>query len=209
MSRWLASGTRIELAAGIDAWRGSGRSTSVRATIAKRLAKDTIDVTARGGAWLGSVRTWTAGIAGEWQSSIAREGQVGLVRGGIDSAGGGAPRALWAGAGTGQARETLLRAHPLLTDGVISHAVFGRRLLHGGGEWRRWTRPRRLRLRVAPAVFVDAARGFGGLPAGDTRTHTDVGAGLRIALPGAGVIRVDAARGLRDGQTALSVGWTK
>jgi len=36
-----------------------------------------------------------------------------------------APLALWPGAGTGQGREGLLRAHPLIDDGVIHDAVFG------------------------------------------------------------------------------------
>jgi outer membrane translocation and assembly module TamA len=54
-------------------------------------------------------------------------------------------------------------------------------------------------------VFVDVARASRGLTTTDERIHTDVGAGLRIALPGAGLIRIDLARGLRDGRTALSV----
>lgn len=36
----------------------------------------------------------------------------------------------------------------------------------------------------------------------------DVGAGLRVRLPGTqGALRLDAARGLRDGRTALSIAW--
>ena len=38
----------------------------------------------------------------------------------------------WSGAGTGQGRDALLRAHPLLHDGVIRDAVFGRGLVSGG-----------------------------------------------------------------------------
>jgi hypothetical protein len=30
-----------------------------------------------------------------------------------------------------------------------------------------------------------------------------------VPIPGAGVLRVDVAHGLRDGQTVLSVGWMK
>ena len=34
-------------------------------------------------------------------------------------------------------------------------------------------------------------------------------AGIRIALLGFGVLRADVAHGLRDGRTALSVGWQR
>ena len=121
----------------------------------------------------------------------------------------GAPLALWSGAGTGQGRDVLLRAHPLLHDGIISDGVFGRRIVHGGAEWRRWTEPHGKPIRLAPAIFVDAARAAGVLAGGDTRAHVDAGAGLRIALPGAGIVRIDFAHGLRDGKSALSIGWTK
>jgi outer membrane translocation and assembly module TamA len=62
-------------------------------------------------------------------------------------------------------------------------------------------------LRVAPAAFVDGARAFRAAPFSDTRGHVDVGLGLRVALPGAGVFRADIARGLRDGNLALSFGY--
>ena len=32
---------------------------------------------------------------------------------------------------------------------------------------------------------------------------------IAFAIPGAGVIRADLARGLRDGEMAVSVGWTR
>jgi hypothetical protein len=39
--------------------------------------------------------------------------------------------------------------------------------------------------------------------------HTDVGAGIRLALPGtAGTLRADLARGLRDKRVVFSAGWT-
>ena len=39
--------------------------------------------------------------------------------------------------------------------------------------------------------------------------QVDVGAGLRVSLPFAGVLRLDYAHGLRDGADAWSVGWTR
>nr|MDQ3347496.1 hypothetical protein [Acidobacteriota bacterium] len=141
--------------------------------------------------------------------SSRHEGDVWVGRAGVDVAGGGAPLALWPGAGTGQGRPVLLRAHPLLRDGVVDDGVFGRRLLHGGLEWRRWTPLRGRAVRIAPALFIDGARAAGVLPGADARAHLDAGAGVRIAVPGAGVLRVDLARGIRDGSTALSIGWTR
>jgi hypothetical protein len=62
-------------------------------------------------------------------------------------------------------------------------------------------------LRIAPAVFVDLARATRGLPESDSRLHVDAGAGLRLSLPAAGVMRVDLAHGLRGGGWVLSAGW--
>jgi hypothetical protein len=56
-------------------------------------------------------------------------------------------------------------------------------------------------------MFVDTARAYRGLGAVTQPWHTDVGAGLRLAVPGSGVFRIDFAHGLRDGRDALSLGW--
>jgi hypothetical protein len=121
-----------------------------------------------------------------------------------------APASIWPGADTGHARPVLLRAHPLLDDGVIEGGVFGRRVGFASVEAQRWLKPIAHGLvRIAPAVFVDSARAARGLPATDQRLHVDAGAGLRLSLAGGGVLRVDLARGLRDGRTALSVGWQR
>jgi hypothetical protein len=134
---------------------------------------------------------------------------VWLANAGVQAASHSAPASLWPGADTGHARDVLLRAHPLLDDGVITGGVFGRRLVFGGAEWRRWLRPSRWPLRVAPAAFVDIARASNGLPSSDLRAQVDAGVGARLALPGSGTLRIDLAKGLRDGNTALTIGWTR
>jgi len=62
---------------------------------------------------------------------------------------------------------------------------------------------------IRAAVFADTAQAWqriGGQ--GSSPLHIDVGAGLRVVLPGAGgTMRVDLARGLRDGRVVLSAGW--
>jgi hypothetical protein len=145
-------------------------------------------------------------MAADRRSSQVRSGPVLSLRGGVTGATAHAPLALLPGASTGQGRDVLLRAHPLLHDGVI-RGIFGRRLVHAGGEWTCWSRPVMRAVRLAPAVFVDTARAFAVPAFGDGRAHFDAGVGIRVAIPGAGVLRADVAHGLRDGRTVLSFGW--
>jgi len=163
----------------------------------------------RAGLWASTTATWTAGLFGDWRSNARAQGTVWLARAGLDAAGEATPFALWSGAGDGHGRAALLRAHPLLHDGVIRDGVFGRVVASGGAEWRRWRSPVLRLLRIAPAAFVDVARAFDAPQFADARAHVDIGAGIRLAIPGAGVIRADVARGLRDGEIAVSVGWTR
>ena len=121
-----------------------------------------------------------------------------------------APFSLWPGAGEGQVREPLLRAHPLLTDGVLdltTTAAFGRTLLFGSAEIQRWLeRPALVRLGVA--AFADVARASRQAANSRAPAQLDVGGGLRIKIPGTpGVLRADIAHGLHDGANALTFGW--
>ena len=117
---------------------------------------------------------------------MRHEGHVLVSRVASTSRGARAPFALWPGAGLGHARGVLLRAHPLLDDGVIAGDVFGRRVYHAGSEWRRWFKPGLRIVPIAPAVFVDVARAEKRLRPG-AAWHADAGAGIRIAVPGSGV----------------------
>jgi hypothetical protein len=172
---------------------------------------DRLGVEAGATAWRGSGQGFAAADArARWRSKAASTGTVWLTTAGYQVAANAAPASLWPGADTGHARDVLLRAHPLLEDGVIAGGVFGRRIAFANAEVQHWVQPRRLRLvRAAPAVFLDVARATRGLPASDTRLHYDAGAGMRIALLGFGILRIDVARGLRDGRTAFSVGWQR
>jgi hypothetical protein len=70
-----------------------------------------------------------------------------------------APLWLWPGAGDGHARAPLLRAHPLLDDGIIDmtgRSAFGRTIESATLEGQRWfERPALVRLGVA--AFADMA----------------------------------------------------
>jgi hypothetical protein len=85
--------------------------------------------------------------------------------------------------------------------------VFGRTLAFGSAETQRWLEPLPL-VRLGVAGFADVARASRQEGASRTPVQVDVGAGLRIKIPGTpGVLRADVAHGLRDGSNALTFGW--
>ena len=195
------------VAAGIDGWRDSGRTATLAMALDQRVAGEAVSLRAGATGLAGAFSAWTANAAASWRSRARHEGAIFAADAGVEIASSAAPLALWPGAGTGHARGPLLRAHPLLDDGRITGDVFGRRLYHGGVEGRRWLPVMRV-LRIAPAVFVDGARAERRRHPG-AAWHVDAGAGLRVAFPGSSVLRIDVAKGLRDGATAFSVGWAR
>ena len=208
LANWTPRLLGWSLTAGLDQWRGRGQTAIFSATVDQRLANDAVSLRGTASALAGSFSAWTAGAGGAWRSRGRNEGVVVLANVGIDVTSDEAPLALWSGAGTGQGRGRLLRAHPLVEDGRIQGAVFGRSVAHGSVEARRWMRPLLKVVRIAPAVFIDGARADRRRTAGSS-WHVDAGAGLRIAFPGSGVLRLDVGRGLRDGSTAVSIGWVR
>lgn len=214
LNNWTAAGLRWQGSIALDRMRdvrdeSRRESLALSATAQQRLGGDRGYVEARAESWTGAVSTSLVAVRSEWRSQTANEGLVWLVRAGADRAAANAPLALWPGAGTGQGRDVLLRAHPLLDDGIVSGGVFGQRMLHGGVETRRWLQPGKKPVRLAPAIFLDAARAFRGLERVDQPWQFDAGAGMRLAIPGSGVLRIDVAHGLRDGHSAFSVGWVR
>ena len=208
LSDWTTTDLRWEAGIGVDNWDEQGKTVTLSGALEQRLMSDHLSLQASASALAGGFGSWSSGAGVEWRSALRHEGHIVLLRAGADLAGTDAPLALWPGAGLGHARRTLLRAHPLVADGVITGDAFGRRLYAANGEWRRWLRPVKRALRLAPAAFVDSAYADRRLEPGDA-WHVDVGVGLRVAIPGSQVLRVDLARGLRDGQTVFSVGWTR
>jgi hypothetical protein len=137
------------------------------------------------------------------QSSRTRRGRVyrAMLGGAFTTA--DTPPDLWFGGDTGHARTALLRAHPLLEDGALRSDRLGRRLLQATLEAQQWWRGP-AGIGAAAAVFADAADVARRLQPG-ARGDVDVGVGARLTVPGlAGVFRIDVARGLRDGATAVS-----
>lgn len=214
LSNWTLSGFRWEGTVALDRFREDGADTgghtgAASASLQRRFLDDRALVEGRAGVWAGEIDSWTISLGSEWRSNVHNEGTVLIARAVDAVAAPDAPLALWPGAGTGHGRDGLLRAHPLIDDGVIRDAVFGRHLINGGIEWRRWVQPARKPVRIAPALFVDIGRAYRGLDSTNQRCQYDVGTGFRLAVPGSGVLRIDVAHGLRDGRTALSMGWMK
>jgi hypothetical protein len=214
ISNWTLAGLRWEGSLALDRLRlaqarSGGQAFAIAGTAHQRLGGDRAYIEARAGYWAGDVSASTLAIRSEWRSRTGNEGWVWLARAGADRAAADAPLALWPGAGTGHGRDVLLRAHPLLDKGIVRGGAFGRQLIHGGVEARQWLQPPRRLFRFAPAIFLDAARSFRGFDGTDQPWQFDAGAGIRLAVPGSGVLRIDVAHGLRDGRNALSIGWLR
>jgi len=207
-SDWSTRGFRWEIGLGADSWVDRGRTLDLSGELGYRVLNDRLSLNAGAVTLAGDFGAATIGASAQWRSRIRNEGTVLLSTVGIEAASSGAPRALWPGAGTGYGRTALLRAHPLLDDGVMEGEVFGRHLYHATAEWRRWWPPVRRVIRMAPAIFVDTARARRRISEGPA-WNVDAGAGLRVSVPGSGVLRLDVGKGLRDGSTAFSIAWVR
>jgi hypothetical protein len=99
----------------------------------------------------------------------------------------------------------LLRAHPLLDGGVVVGKGFARQLTHGGLETQVWPWPHSL-VSLGFAAFVDAVRPGSPFERTSAASQADFGTGLRLQLPAQNeLLRLDIARGARDGQVAFSI----
>jgi hypothetical protein len=206
---WITDRVRIEGNAGIDRWLDGPRQAMAGVDVQLWPIPDRLSVGVRLTHWTGG-RAFSSGrIDARFTSKATRSGSLWLARAGAAGVSEAAPALAWPGADTGQVRDVLLRAHPLLDDGSISGGVLGRRLISGGVEYQRWSRPSKWLLQYAPAAFVDVARATHGFPSSIATAQIDTGVGLRVSAPGAGVLRLDLAHGLRDGRTAFSVMWER
>lgn len=210
LADWATSNIRWEAGAALDRWADDSH-LSIDAALDVRLADDRVSLGVDTAAWMpiGSGRRFARGaLSSAWRSTTHADRPSWLVSTGFAATSGEAPFDLWSGAGTGQARRPLLRAHPLLAEGVITGEVFGRWLAHGTVEYQHplFRSPAGA---IQVAVFADTARAWRLVGGGrSSPQQTDAGAGVRVVLPGVGgTARVDIARGLRDGRVVVSAGW--
>jgi hypothetical protein len=213
LSDWLTPNLRYELRTGAATWNGNRRAMFAGGSLERRFKADRFAVSGSVDQWVflngRSFQSVNARVA--IQSSTEPNGFVHSVAIEGHAATRGAPLSLWPGAGTGHGRPSLLRAHPLTIDGIISSPAFGRQLIAMNLETVRWVEKPSL-LPVGIAVFLDAARAWNRIEAEPTtsspRLHLDAGAGLRIRIPGGRqALRLDYAYGLRDGRHVVSAGW--
>lgn len=209
-SDWLAPDLRLEVGAALDTWADRGNHLSLETSVETRWARDHLALRAEAARWMSlshGAPFGAGGLSVQWCSSGLERNDAWRGRVGLSGTTSKAPRALWSGAGTGNGRAALLRAHPLLDGGVVAGRVFGRTLAHTTVERQAW--PWNLGpLRLGWAVFVDGAKAWDTGWAGRSPWQVDGGTGLRLrSLGGKGQLRIDAARGLVDGRSAVSVGW--
>ena len=67
------------------------------------------------------------------------------------------PPDLWFAGDTGTVRPALLRAHPIVDDGMLKSDRLGRRIVYLSGETRQWWTLRSA-IHIGAAAFADAAR---------------------------------------------------
>jgi hypothetical protein len=209
LGNWISERTKVSAGAALDRWNDRGDDVAFAADVEHWRMANRVRLGVAGTQAAGrdsfSTGTLTAGV----RSRADEKGFVLFAIAGYEAASAAAPVSLWPGADTGHARDVLLRAHPLLEDGIITSGAFGRRLGFATIEAQRWTELRRLPMRLAPAAFVDMAQATRRLDPAEPHLNVDAGAGVRIGLLGTGVIRVDVARGMRDGGIVLSAGWDR
>jgi hypothetical protein len=207
---WASGNLRWEVSGGLDRWADRGSHASIGGAVERRLLQDHVAMRADTTIWnrVGAAgRSFaSSSVAVAWRSTPERW-QTWSAKAGLYHASTSAPLDLWPAAETGHVRPLLLRAHPLLHDGAIRSAEVSRRLAHGTLE-----RQQPISMRPpAPlwwAVFVDVATRGASDDGAALTTLVDVGTGLRLDLPGTtNVLRLDVARGVRDGRLAVSVGW--
>ncbi len=218
MSDWLRGTLRYSMTAGFDSWNDPlavTKAAAVGGTLEEHVFRDRVVLSADGARWIpvnGGAAFGSAAVRAAWSSSLDPRGWTFSTSAGAQQVSDAAPLDLWPGAGNGHARAPLLRAHPLIEDGVIDlsgHSVFGRSLAYGSVETVRWLAKPPI-ARVGLAAFVDVAGASRALPGVVTPAQADAGVGLRIKIPGSSsVVRIDYGHGLRDGADALTFGIIK
>jgi predicted double-glycine peptidase len=205
VGRWMTSTIHLDARLGGDRWEGRGTFATTGGAVRWRSREAEFEMGAT--AWLGETAFVSSHGRVQWHSSPEPRGVVFLAVAAFAGVSAQTPMDLWPAGDVGQCRDVLLRAHPLLDAGRVQVDRVGRTYVGGSVAVQRWM-PAAPLVRVGMEVFADG---------GDTRqridsTHVadlDVGVGARIALPGtAGVFRVDAAYGARDGHRAVSVLWS-
>jgi len=211
VSNWATPDLRYSITGGFDRWRvvpTDLRAGFVGGSIERRWLGERFSTSGQATAWLptsGQSAFAKVALRVAFNSRQLSSGWTYIADIGAEHATAAAPLGVWPGAGDGYIRVPLLRAHPLLEDGVVqlgADSVFGRTVSYANVEAQRWLVSSSL-VRVGIAGFTDV----GTAVHGTTLVQVDLGIGARLRIPKAvGTLRIDVARGL-DGAHALTVGW--
>jgi hypothetical protein len=203
VGNWVTPWIRTTLRGGVERWAEVDTFAMLGADVRFLSSGERVDGRVDVSGWKADSSFGAMEVSATARSSTARSGAVFVGRAGFGTASVRTPADIWFAGDTGRARSVTLRAHPVITDGQLYSDRIGRRIVHASGEAQRWwASPAGVRL--GAATFVDVGRvDRRGAPG--PRTDVDLGIGARLALPGVtGVLRIDVAKGLRDGATALS-----
>jgi hypothetical protein len=203
MSEWIAPRVRASIRGGVERWDSVETFGMFGAALRVLSLGERLDGRIDLSGWKASSSFGTVDAGATLRSRTDRRGQVFVGRAGLGLASVRTPADVWFAGDTGRARSVLVRAHPLMTDGQMRVDQIGRQIVYTSGETQRWWTGS-ARLRIGAAAFVDVAR-VDRRTEPLARTDVDAGIGVRLAVPGvSGTVRIDVAKGLRDGATALS-----
>jgi peptidase C39-like protein len=210
IGNWIGQRAQVRGGAGVESWSDRPRTAALSARLELWPVVDRLALDGGVSTWRGAGAPFSAAdVAVRVRSTAVTTGTVWRGDVGYRAVTASSPASVWPATDSGSARDVLLRAHPLLDDGVIRGGVIGRRLAFSTIEIQHWLDAGTRLVRVAPAAFVDIARASRGMATTTDRTQIDAGVGLRLSLPGTGVLRVDLAHGLRDRRNAFSVAWQR
>jgi hypothetical protein len=203
MSNWIKPWMRLSARAGIDTWESDATYGVVSGGLRLASERDRVMVDVAGSSWLGQDDFGSMAASMRLRSSDQHQGRVFVARAGGAFATVATSPDLWFAGDTGVVRPALLRAHPIVEDGMLRSDRLGRRIANVSAEVRQW-RTVKAAVQVGAAAFADAAY-VDRRAASGARGDVDLGVGLRVGFPGLeGVFRLDIGKGLRDGATALS-----
>ena len=205
-SLWSTHWMRITLRGGVEIWQNIGHFALAGSGFRVMTPDDRVDLRLELTRWIGTTDApsfGTAEIGATVRSTTEHRGRVWIARTGTAAASASTPADIWFAGDTGRARGVPLRAHPVIDGGKLDPQQIGRRIQYLSGEMQNWW-TYRTKIQLGAAAFIDTARASQRVFP-DPKSDVDVGIGARFSAPGfSGVLRIDIAHGLRDGDDALS-----